>query len=243
MARNRLLLSPALLQEFHSDFPPCHGGAFVGKRLGLLGCLGGPRPQASAFRFSRVIQLTEDGLDTSITLSTTCLSMNPTLNRRFGLFSCATRCLIELARRRGYDHITPDYMMERFKDRFPIWFSMPGCMDLMMLCKVVEELGMASKIEMSVDPKMVQEAVRRWHNSQNNGVLVFVERMAPPAESIKGPIASINYHAMLVVAADDRTFTLWTSKQDGDCKEMTYSWKAWPNLMAKAVILCHSDHY
>ena len=156
---------------------------------------------------------------------------NEKVARNLKIYGCVCRSLLELCRRRGFFIKEKDFL-NQFSSKYPEWFSQPGNADLIILCEICKTLGLAQKINLTIDKDLIQTSFKDFRERRNNGILIFTERWP----NKKGELGH-TYHCMLLIDANKKGLKCWTSTQKGRHKILRLKWKDWDIRMFHGLVL------
>lgn len=148
--------------------------------------------------------------------------------QNFNTYGCSIRCLLEMAQRHGRE-ISEQEVLKQFGPRFPIWLIQPGIVDLITLCAIARELGIASQACITTDQDEIIRYAALIKDRKMAGLLVNSERKMEDAK------LAVGHHTMLLLDADANGFRVWSPLQNGAAQEIVYTWIEWRGYFMNGV--------
>jgi len=142
----------------------------------------------------------------------------------------ACRCLLRLRENEGLPGISDRTFITTHLSRFPSWKEHPGGVDADGLFELAREMRLAAGIEIFRDYDRVLQEHRAGRS-----ILVCTERTPEQVD----PEPSPGRFALLVVAMNETSFTLWCPFSNGKADDLPEAGRAWWDRWLAIGIILH----
>jgi len=133
-------------------------------------------------------------------------------------YGAACRCLLRIRENGGAPGMSDTTFVRRFASRYPDWLERPGVTDIVRMGEVARELGLAQRIEVYRDYDQILQAHR-----DGLAILVCTDRLPQQRDWAVAP----GRHVLLVVAMDEKSFSLWWPQPNGQSDTLPLAARAW----------------